>query len=182
MPATQCGHFVVDAIDDERGLMVAPEIAEAGPRRLLPLTERHHLRGCDARHGCGVEVLCALCKPLDKCSAGRLARRRQRAKKSFCNTANPVSVGSARCARLGSRVSWCLRRHAGLSRPESCGERSRAVLSHLLHDHAAEREPEDVAAPDLSQRGAARMPVRGAIVHQTLVSGAARGHFAVRAD
>jgi len=62
----------VDAIDDERGPMDAPEIAETDPR-LLPLTKRRHLRGHDVRPGCGVEVLFALCKPLDKCSAGRLA-------------------------------------------------------------------------------------------------------------
>src|SRR3954471_3972196 len=42
-------HFVVEAIDDERGLMDVPEIAEAGSRRLLPLTERGNLCGGDIR-------------------------------------------------------------------------------------------------------------------------------------
>src|SRR2546422_10755024 len=57
--------------------MDALEIAETGPRRFLPLTERRHLRGGDGRSGRSVEVLASLRKPLDERSAGRLARRRR---------------------------------------------------------------------------------------------------------
>jgi hypothetical protein len=71
-------HFVVDAIHYERGLMDALEIAEAGSRRLLPLPERRHLCGDDVPSGSGVEILGSLCKPLDKRSTGRLARRSRR--------------------------------------------------------------------------------------------------------
>ena len=42
-------HFVVEAIDDERGLMNVFEIAEASPRRLLPLTECRNLCRGDVR-------------------------------------------------------------------------------------------------------------------------------------
>src|SRR5215207_3106501 len=40
-------HLVVDAIDDERGLMDVLEIAESAARRLLPLAERRNLCGGD---------------------------------------------------------------------------------------------------------------------------------------
>src|SRR5687768_18467286 len=42
-------HFVVEAIDDEGGLMDVLEIAEASPRRLLPLAECRNLCGGDVR-------------------------------------------------------------------------------------------------------------------------------------
>src|SRR5688572_17452973 len=42
-------HIVVEAIDDERGLMNVFEIAEASPRRLLPLAECRNLCGGDVR-------------------------------------------------------------------------------------------------------------------------------------
>ena len=53
-------HFVANAVDDERRLVDALEIGEAGLRRLLPLPERRHLCGDDVRSGCRVEVLCCV--------------------------------------------------------------------------------------------------------------------------
>src|SRR5918993_4374 len=71
-------HFVVEAIDDERGLMDVLEIAEAGSGKLLPLAERCNLCGGDVRSRNRVDVLFSFGKPLDKLSAGPLARRRRR--------------------------------------------------------------------------------------------------------
>jgi hypothetical protein len=42
---------------------------------LFLLPERRHLCGDDLRSGCGIEILGSLCKPLDKRTAGGLARR-----------------------------------------------------------------------------------------------------------
>ena len=65
-------HFVVDAIDDERGLMDISEICEGRSGALLPLTERRHLCGGDVPFGCCVEILGSLRKPLDERPPRRL--------------------------------------------------------------------------------------------------------------
>ena len=94
-------HFVVNAIDDECGLMDALEIGEPGPARLLPLTERRHLRGDDIRSRWRVEILCRWTSlSINAPPAAWLDG--VGAKKIFCNTAYPLRAGLPRClARLG---------------------------------------------------------------------------------
>src|SRR5688572_25560554 len=94
-------HFVVEAIDDERGLMDVLEIAEAVP--------------VDCSHSRNAAIWAAATSGPEagSTSSFRCASRSINplpaawlddvgAKKIFCNTAYPLSVGSARClARVG---------------------------------------------------------------------------------
>ena len=128
--------------------MDARKIAEAGPRRLLPLTERRQLGRGDVLSGHCVEIVASSREPLDERAASRLARRRRREEELL---QHGVSF-EGRIAEVPGRLGFskCM-----MSSPpratvpaESSDGCSRGGQVHLLHNPSAERESSASAARD----------------------------------
>src|SRR5262245_2239753 len=139
-------HLVMDAVDDEGGLMNVFEMTEARTDRLFPLAERRHLCGRDLRgRGC-IEVHLSLCKPFDERPAGSLTGG-GRCKEDLLQHA--VSRES-RITKMPGQT-WFVEVHDVIAATRRGADENHPVhergsfLRDLLRHHSAERESKHVA-------------------------------------
>src|SRR5262245_43138527 len=139
-------HLVAKALHNERRMPYALQVGETLAREALPLAKRSDLCPGDVRSGRWVAVRLSMHESRDERLASGLARGRWREEDLLQDRiATVLRILEVLCeARL-------LEVHDVLTAAWSCTDEDHAtndrpmVMSDLLGDHAAEREPEDVA-------------------------------------
>ena len=137
----------MNSIHDERRLADCRQVGEAPARRLFPISKRRHLSLRHSGSGHGFPVVFPLQQPIDEGFASRLARF-SRSEKDLLQ--HSIAFEARVLERL--RQARFLQVHDVFTSSRSCSDKDqfpknrRTVQSHLLSDHAAQRESENITS------------------------------------
>src|SRR6516162_3454007 len=135
----------MDAVNNKDWLADAFQVREALARELLPVMKRGHLGPGHLPPGARLPVLLSLRKPSNECLPGCLARRGRR-KEYFLQdrVSSKLRVVEVLRQTRFFEVHDVFSSSRSSTHKDHSPKDRRALLRHLLCDHTAKRESEDV--------------------------------------
>jgi len=136
----------MNAVHDERGLTDVSQVRETIACKFLPVAKRCHLSSGHRRSGTRVPILFALRKPFDEgCTSclARLGRRKEDLLQK--RISSKIRIGEVLCqAGFLEKHDVLSSARCGADEDHPANDRG-TILRHLLRDHSAQRESEDIA-------------------------------------